>query len=252
MASSVESEWEKGFDDMMKTMGLLFNVILVIFLTGCLYPEDRKIEKQVPYEAQLQMVQNAVEQYREDTGVLPIMNREKDTPIYQKYPIDFSRLIPRYLQEPPGNSYENGGIYQYVLVDVERNPTVKLIDLRIVDEIRALQIRMSQYWRENQYLPFEKVISDNIFTLNYNELGYDFPPQVKSPITGQYLPFVVNGSGDIFVDYSLDLYQILQQHDHPYQTGDDIRGLIVDHSPFVPVYSLPYTIKDGEPIFLTK
>lgn len=235
---------------MKKVVTILVSMTLLMTITGCLYPQDRRAENQIPYEDQLASVQLAVEQFREDTDVLPIKTRDQSVPIYQKYPIDFNRLIPRYLQEPPGNSFENGGLYQYVLVNVEEDPTVKLIDLTIVDTIREYRSRVNNYIRENDYPPFEKVLDTHVFILNHKELGYDAPPQVKSPISGEYLPLIVNGEGDIFIDYSVDLYHLLQKYDHNYQTGDDVRPLIHEHSPFVPVFSMPYTVKDNEPIFL--
>ena len=238
---------------MQKKFFIFISFVLVTLLVGCLYPEERKAQNQIPYEDQLQNVQNAVDQYYEDHQVLPIMNRDHDTPIYQKYPIDFSKLMPRYIQDPPGNAYENGGVYQYVLVDVEENPTVKLIDLRIVEEIRAYQFQINQYRRENTYPPFGKVINKHLFQLDHEALGYESTPQVRSPITGNHLPFLVNGQGDIFVDYSQDLYQLLQEYGNQYdfeEGKDDIRNIIVDHSHFVPVFSFPYTIENGEPVFL--
>ncbi len=238
---------------MRNPLFILISITVILILTGCLYPEDRKAQNQIPYEDQLQSVQYAVNQYFSDHQVLPIMNRDHDTPIYQKYPIDFNKLIPRYIQEPPGNAYENGGIYQYVLVNVEENPTVKLIDLRIVEEIRDYQFHMNQYRRENQYLPFGKVINKQLFQLDHDALGYKSTPQVKSPITGNHLPLIVNGQGDIFVDYSQDLYQLLQKHGDKYdfkEGQDDIRDIIIDHSHFVPVFSVPYTVQDGKPTFL--
>lgn len=240
---------------MQNKLHLFISIFLVIFLTGCLYPEDKKAQNQIPYEDQLQSVQNAVNQYSNDHQVLPIMNRDQDTPIYQKYPIDFNKLLPRYIQEPPGNAYENGGVFQYVLVDVEKNPTVKLIDLRIVEAIRDYQFQMNRYKRENQYIPFGKVIDKHLFQLNHDALGLDTIPQVKSPITGNHLPFIVNGQGEIFVDYSQDLYQLLQEYGDGYdfkEEHDDIRDIIVNHSHFVPVFSVPYTVKDGMPTFLSE
>lgn len=233
---------------------LCVSFFLIIFLTGCLYPEDRKAQNQIPYEDQLQSVQNAVDQYLNDHQVLPIMNRDQDTPIYQKYPIDFNKLLPRYIQEPPGNAYENGGVFQYVLVNVEENPTVKLIDLRIVEAIRDYQFQINQYKRENKYIPFGKVIDKHLFQLNHEALGIETTPQVKSPITGNHLPFIVNGQGEIFVDYSQDLYQFLQEYGDIYdfeEGQEDIRDLIVNHSHFVPVFSVPYTVVDGMPTFLS-
>lgn len=233
---------------------MIICVSFVFALAGCLYPEERKTQNQIPYEDQLVSVQKSVDDFLEDQGVLPIMNRDEDTPIYQKYPIDFRRLIPRYIQEPPGNAFESGGIYQYVLVNVEENPTVKLIDLRVVDAIQDYQFTINQYKRENKYIPFGKVLDKNLFQLNHSALGYDSIPQVESAITGNHLPFIVNGQGEIFVDYSQDLYKLIEEHDLDLTAleNEDIRHVIVDHSPFVPVFSVPYTVKDGKPVFLAE
>jgi len=42
----------------------------------------------------------------------------------------------------PGNAYEKGGIFQYIIWDPENNPTVKLVDLRSAEKIRDLNIRL--------------------------------------------------------------------------------------------------------------
>ena len=79
--------------------------------------------------------------FQEDSsGLLPIKTRDMETDQYIKYPIDFKKIVPAYLGEIPANSYEKGGIYQYVLMDVEENPTVKLVDLRLAETIRELNI----------------------------------------------------------------------------------------------------------------
>ncbi len=109
----------------------------------------------------LQVVQKAVATFKEQNdGILPIKTRDMNTPIYQKYPIDFQKISPRYIQEAPGNAYESGGVYQYVLIDVETNPTVKLIDVRMAEQIQQLSLKLRMYRDEHQYPPFKKVISD--------------------------------------------------------------------------------------------
>lgn len=135
--------------------GMLFSllIILSVILSGCLYPQDKLAENQVPYEDQVKSVQSAVDRFQKDNGgILPIKTRDASTPIYQKYPIDFQKLVPKYMAEPPGNSFENGGIFQYVLVDVETKPTVKIFDLRIAETIRDVMIRI----RANGYPPYKK------------------------------------------------------------------------------------------------
>ncbi|TMU88322.1 hypothetical protein FGG79_00965 [Bacillus sp. BHET2] len=219
-------------------------------LSGCMYPEEKLSQNQIPYETQVKAVQEAVETYQKDnSGLLPIKTRDQDTPIYQKYPIDFRKLAPRYLPEIPGNAFENGGVFQYVLVDVEEEPTVKIFDLRIAEQIRELKIRIQAH----DYPPFNEEVANNVYSLNYKELGYDDEVYVNSPYSTKNLPLVINGDGDIFVDYSMDLFEKLKSGDNEFKKGDDIRNLLVEASFFVPAYSLPYTVdENNEPVFMTK
>ncbi|WP_221567615.1 hypothetical protein [Alkalihalobacillus sp. TS-13] len=231
----------------------LMSVILVFtLLTGCLYPEERLGQNRVPYEDQLNNVQNAVIEYRKDNGVLPIANRDQGTPIYVKYPIDFGKLVPRYMQEPPGNSYENGGVYQYVLFDVEKDPKVKLVDLETVEQVKDYKTKLRLYIQKHKYPPYDKVLANERYTLKHKELGYKEQPTVKSPFTGNHLPLIVDNKNNVYIDYSMDLYQALEKKEHNYKKGDDIRDILVEDSPFVPAFSVPYTVEDGEPVFLLK
>ncbi|MCF6408238.1 hypothetical protein [Pseudalkalibacillus salsuginis] len=226
--------------------------ILITLLTGCLYPEERLGQNRVPYEDQLENVQNAVIEYRKATGVLPIENRDQNTPIYVKYPINFGKLVPRYLSEPPGNSYENGGVYQYVLWDVEKDPKVKLVDLETVEQVKDFKTKLRLYIQKHKYPPYDKVLANERYTLKHEELGYEKQPNVKSPFTGNHLPLIVDNKNNVYIDYSMDLYQALEEKEHNYKNGDDIRDILVEDSPFVPAFSVPYTVEDGEPVFLLK
>ncbi|WP_261129664.1 hypothetical protein [Bacillus sp. Marseille-Q3570] len=231
----------------------LMSVILVFtLLAGCLYPEERLGQNQVPYEDQLNNVQNAVIEYRKDNGVLPIVNRDQGTPIYVKYPIDFGKLVPRYMQEPPGNSYENGGVYQYVLFDVEKDPKVKLVDLETIEQVKDYKTKLRLYIQKHKYPPYDKVLANERYTLKHKKLGYKEQPTVKSPFTGNHLPLIVDNKNNVYIDYSMDLYQALEKKDHDYKKGDDIRDILVEDSPFVPAFSVPYTVEDDEPVFLLK
>jgi hypothetical protein len=233
-------------------LSILF-IMILSFLTGCLYPEEKLQQNQVPYTDQLNAVQTAVNEYKAaNSGLLPIKTKDTKTPIYQKYPIDFTRLSPRFMQEPPGNAYESGGIYQYVLVDVETNPTVKLIDLRIAEQIRDLKLKIQMYRDQHGYPPYKTVVADGVYTLDYKKLRYKEEPFVVSPYSGKNLPFVIDNNGEVYVDYRIDLYELLQKTEAAVKPGEDIRTLLVKDSPFVPAYSLPYTVKDKEPIFLVQ
>lgn len=234
-------------------MALLF-LAMVILLSGCFYPNDRRVENQRPHPEQIEMVQRSVDQYREKTGVLPIQTKEADTPIFEKYVIDFSKLIQqRYIDRAPSHSFEEGGVFQYVLVDVEDDPKVRLIDLRLSSEVRNLQMRVNDYLRRNSYLPVDQIIEGGYFTLDYKKLNLKSEPLVQSPFSRQYLPFVADQNGRIGIDYRLELYQAIQDKvGLSALEGEDIRFLLVENTYFVPVHSFPYTTKEGEPVFMKK
>ncbi|GAA0444206.1 hypothetical protein GCM10008983_21970 [Lentibacillus halophilus] len=233
------------------TYTVLYLTVMVIFLTGCLYPESEMSKNNVPNESQLKKVQTAVDQYQKETdGLLPIKTKSKDTPIFRKHLISFQDLKDRnLLSEIPGTAYENGGIYQYTIITPDENPRVKLIDLRMADAIREVITKVQMYRKENKYPPFGHEISKGVYRINYKKLGLDKRPYVKSPYSKENLPIVMDTNGDLYVDYSVDLNRALQKYDHHYQIGDDIRYLLAENTPFVPAYSLPYTIQDGKPVF---
>ncbi|MEK3886023.1 hypothetical protein [Bacillus sp. FSL K6-3431] len=225
-------------------------MMVSILLSGCFYPQDKKTENLVPYEDQIEGVQLAVNKFQESNGgLLPIKTKDMDTDIYIKYPIDFTRLAPQYISNPPGNAFESGGVYQYILMDVETNPTVKVIDLRMAEKIREIKIRI----KSQGFPPFKDTLANNVFSLDYSKLGYKAEQYVSSPYTNNNLPLVITGTGEIYVDYSSDLFLRLQETEHEFLPGDDIRPILSDQSPVAPAFSLPYTIDDNdEPVYMEK
>jgi hypothetical protein len=235
---------------MNKLMKILPIIIIVSLMSGCMYPAENMARNQIPYEEQIASVQSAVEKFQSDNGgILPIKTKDAETPIYQKYLVDFQKIVPRYLSEVPGNAFENGGIFQYVLIDVETEPKVKLFDLRMAETIRDIKLRIKM----QEYPPFKEQIAGQVFSLDYQELGFSVEPAAQSPFTGANLPYVITGDGEIYVDYRSDLYQLVKEG-HKVAAGEDIRHILTENSNFVPAYSLPYTIdpSSGEPIFLEK
>lgn len=233
-------------------LSLLIGV--TILLGGCLYPQAEKLKHQESYQIQIDMVQKAVDQFQKDEGgILPIQTKDATTPIYQKYVINLKKISPRYLAEPPENAYESGGFFQYVLVDVEKNPTVKLLDVRMAQAIQDLSLRLSAYRQRNGYPPFKERLANNAFTLDYEKLGLKEAPTVTSPYSKKELHLILNEEGEIFVDYTPDLYDVLQTYNGSVKPGEDIRKILVETSDFVPAYSLAYTVdKEKRPIFLEK
>ncbi|TQR19783.1 lipoprotein [Psychrobacillus vulpis] len=233
----------------MKKLRLLAVLSMgILLLAGCGYKSGYEPENLLPYEEQLNAVQNAVNSFKEDSsGLLPIKTRDIETDQYVKYPIDFKKIVPTYMGKVPANSYEAGGIYQYVLMDVEENPTVKLVDLRIADTLRDINYRKGI----NGYGPVAEVIAEGVYKLDYKKMGYKSELSVQSPYSDTLLPLVATGDGKVYVDYSIELNRLLQENKTEVKQGEDIRHLLTDNYAIVPAYSLPYTVNDkNEPVFM--
>ncbi|WP_215141499.1 hypothetical protein [Exiguobacterium qingdaonense] len=234
----------------MKKMIVIVSLVLTTFLAGCMFPESERANN-LPYEDQLNSVQSAVDAYREQSGVLPIKTKPADTPLMERYPIDFSRLVPGYMADPPTNSFEGGGLFQYILVDVESTPTVKLIDLRVAERLQRLQTNINAFRAKEGKFPFDGSLGKNQFTLDYEKIFVTEEPVIPSPYSDRELPIYVDGTGQLFVDYRADVEEALQKTDESVQNGEDIRYLLYKDAPFAPAYSQGYTIDErGEVVFL--
>lgn len=219
----------------------------VVLLAGCMYPEEQKIANQIPDVDQLAAVQRAVEEFRTETGVLPIKTRDMDTDIYIKYLIDFEKLVPKYMASTPANSYEKGGIFQYIIWDPEERAVVKLVDLRTPERMREINIRSTT----KAYPQFGTQVADFVYNVNFENLGYKEPILIDSPYSNNKLPLVMSSEGRVYVDYSIDLYRFIQENDLDIKPGEDIRDYLAEAYPVVPAYSLPYTVdENNEPVFM--
>ncbi|MCO4095484.1 hypothetical protein KFV08_06610 [Macrococcoides canis] len=226
----------------------LLLLLLSLLLGGCMYPKEKLAHNQVAPQDQLNMVQSAVESYQKDTGgLLPLKDRDQTYEIYLKHPIDFGKLKPKYLSQLPGSSFEMGGYYQYVMMDVDKNPKVMLVDLRTSDTLKNLRIRLETKSNE---LALGKKIGPNLYKINYKKYGLKQYPTVKSPYSGEALPIYINGGNEFKIDYSLDLGRALKTH--KVKQGEDIRYILYQDNPILPAYSVPYTVDDkNEPVFKT-
>ncbi|MGM9950963.1 MAG: hypothetical protein ACI33P_12595 [Lysinibacillus sp.] len=230
-------------------IALAMAVSIVLSACGSLYKdEEQERVQQTPDLDLLNSVQRAVDAYRQDTGVLPIKNSEEDTDLFIKYQIDFSKLANGgYLVKSPDNSFEQGGIFQYVIWNAEEEPTVKLVDLRMTERLREVNIR----FMATAYPQFKERVADYVYTINFDNIGYKTDVAVDSPYSSDLLPLVVSSDGDVYVDYSIDLQRFITDKGLTPAPGEDIRHLLADEYPVVPAYSLPYTVNDeNEVVFM--
>ncbi|MBW9234351.1 hypothetical protein JQK62_19205, partial [Leptospira santarosai] len=110
----------------------------------------------------------------------------------------------------------------YVIMDVEDNPTVKLVDLRAAEKIRELNIKLGV----NGYGPIAEQISENVYKLDYKIMGYKDEQTVPSPYSNVNLPLIATGDGSIYIDYSIELNRILMEDKPEVKPGEDIRYLL--------------------------
>src|SRR5699024_10292776 len=122
--------------------------------------------------------------------------KENYTSVFEKYPLDFQLLREQHLiAELPGNAFENGGIYQYVLITPEEDPRVKLIDIHMADILQKLHVKIDAYRTKEIYPPFGTEIEEGIFKVNYERLSLDREPYVTSPYSHKNLPIIMNTDG---------------------------------------------------------
>ncbi|WP_031544855.1 hypothetical protein [Salinicoccus luteus] len=234
----------------MRRLRLIFATLASsLLMAGCLYPESEQVQNQMPEEMQIEMVQNAVDQFREDSdGLLPIKTTEGQRE-YLEYQVDFERLVPNYLEERPESAYEMGGHYQYVIIDAEEDPKVKLADLRITEEVRSLNIRLRAM---GEHVELDDPIGPNVYPLDLEFYNLDGNPTVTSPYTDASLNVYYNGGEEFIVDYREDIARIINENDLSFETGEDVRHVLYEYTPVVPLYSPEITVNDeNEPIFMT-
>ncbi|WNC17246.1 hypothetical protein [Brevibacillus brevis] len=235
--------WRKSF----KLIASL--AVLSVLLSGCLYPDERKAENQVPSVFYLEATQKAIEQFQQDTGVLPIVTKQMDTPIFEKYEIDFRKMIPRYMPDAPGNAFEKGGVYKYVLIDVETKPTAKLLNLGAVSTVADVQSAVNRYRGYYNKLPIKDDLGNGYYSIDHEELGVK-TWQVPSTVGQNFLPLVMNANGEVGIDYASDIAQLLREKKVEVPKNTDPRYVFARESMFVPAKSFPYELVNGEPRLL--
>lgn len=234
----------------MRKSGFLLTFILALaVLTGCMYPEEQRAGSNIPPETDIQNVQNAVDNFQEsEDDILPIKTTE-DAVEYLEYQVEFTRLVPEYLSEIPVTAYENGGSFQYVILDEEEDPTVKIADLAIIEELRSLSLRINGM---GEHVELGEQVGPNVYQLDLEHYNLADNPTVTSPYTGQELNVYYSGGQDFVVDYRDDLNMMIENEGLEFETGDDIREVLYEYTPIVPIYSPEMTVdENNKAIFMT-
>lgn len=223
--------------------------LMMAALTGCLYPKDRLKQNQAAPKEAVRNVQAAVDDYFAQTGVLPIQNSESNVPKYEKYKVNFTTLQAKnLLSSIPPAAFENGGSYYFLIIDEETAPRVKLMDLVTLQKVNDLQSKVNSHLKQTAKVPKGEQKYNGFYSIDYKQLNMK-APDIRSVFSGQTLEALTNEAGVIFVDYGIDIMQLISKKEY---TEDelkvDLRELLVDATEYVPVKSPAYHFINGEPV----
>jgi urocanate hydratase len=225
-------------------------LLIPLLLSSCVYGNQIKQQNAPAAGEFINVVQGAVDQYIQHNGVPPIQNKEADTPIYEKYLIDFNKLINyNMISTIPSNAFENGGTAIYVLVNIEAKPQVKLMDLTSYQQMVDLQREVDLYIKKTGQLPKGDAVAEHFYLLAADKFAKK-KTQIQSPYSHQLLNVVIHDTGRIALDYTPELLKAMNKSGLK-QTSDiqmDLRSFLVEQAFFVPAWSYPYRWKNDQPM----
>ncbi|TCZ81223.1 hypothetical protein E0485_02825 [Paenibacillus albiflavus] len=236
---------------------LVLLCLISTLLSGCFYPKDQMKQNQTNPEEYITVVQGAVDKYREiKGGLLPILNSTMETPIYEKYKVDFKKLQEyRLLTTVPANAFENGGSYIYVIVNPEKDPKIKLIDVAAYQSVNQAQQIVSKYIVDtNGKLPQGQLLSKGIAELDWEVIKEAKPTLQSTYNRMNEISYLLQDTGVVTIDYSFDLMKLIDSKSlqNTLTADEDLRELLIANTPFMPIHSVPYHWIDGRPVPQTK
>ncbi len=231
-----------------KRAAALAAAIMLLPLAGCLYPDEYTPSNQVSAKEAVSAIQAAVDSYRKDTGLLPIENASEGTPLYEKFRLDFAKLKRMgYVTDIPKEAFESGGANQFLIIDEESDPKVKLLDLSVYQTIGTVQTKVNAYVLKHKG---KQPVSDEKYpdfrAIDYKALGID-DPAIRSMYTGRVLELMIDPGSTVYADYGIDIVKALEKSAAKPSESDDLRSLLADESFYVPVKSPVYRLVGGEP-----
>ncbi|MBA4543129.1 MULTISPECIES: hypothetical protein [Thermoactinomyces] len=235
-------------DVLLRRLKWISLLMMTFLLSGCMYPQERQQQLDKLGE-QIATVQSAVLAYQREHRWLPYRYTEDEYKLTTKYKVNFQELQGGYLAAIPPSAFEEGGPFIYVLIDVEKKPTVRLFDLRVNDEVEKVQPYVTGYHSKYKKWPLGQKISPHFFTIDYEKLGIS-PVMVPSPYSSTTLPLIMDDQGKVYVDYRTDVMQKWQMSKNKPDANQDLRLWIAEDSFYVPAFSPVMKMRNNEPVFV--
>ncbi|RUT36612.1 hypothetical protein EJP77_03640 [Paenibacillus zeisoli] len=232
---------------------MFISTFLLGVLGGCMYPRESRPGNQVSYRESVNRLQLAVDQFQKDQGILPILNADESTPRFEKFRIDLDKLNKTgYIDEIPATAFEQGGSAYFLILDEETKPVVKVMELTTVQKVNDIQRAVDKYKSSHQgKLPvgqelYPGIYSIDLMAINSESLAW------TSFYSGQTSDYLLDPRGQVYVDYALDIMQAVEKSGVTPKADTDLRSLLLEHSYFVPVKSLPYHWQNKQPVAVSQ
>ncbi|WP_059052499.1 hypothetical protein [Paenibacillus senegalimassiliensis] len=244
-ASSLIRKWSKPF----VWSGLA--TLLLIFSTGCMYRGEQQKAGPVSYAESVGRVQQALDRFQEERGILPIFTAGEEIPRYEKFRLNLGQMKQLgYLDDIPAAAFEQGGSVYFLVINEEVDPTVKVMDLNTVQKVNDVQ-RQVELYRSQHGGQLPGQVDGEAYPGLYQvdlSLAQASQYELLSVYSSQALPYLVDAAGHVYVDYAYDIMQAIDQSGRLPQGEEDLRQWLTDRSSQVPVKSLPYRWLDGAPL----
>ncbi|WP_240479823.1 hypothetical protein [Paenibacillus wynnii] len=224
-------------------------LFLTFSLSGCLYPNKEEGRSTVNYRESVKRIQSAVDDYKQEEGVLPIINAEITTPRYEKFRIDLDMLNKKgYVDDIPATAFEKGGSAYFLILNEESNPTVKVMDLETVQKVNDVQLQVTRFKSAHGGgLPVGEEIYPGLYSIDSKKAG-TATIKLSSVYSGQEIPFIMDKNGNVYVDYVFDIMTVINKNGGPQKQTADLRLDLELASYYVPVKSLPYLWINEQPV----
>lgn len=231
----------KSIRYMTRAAGTAVLAIAMLATSGCLYPEDNTPGGEASARESINTVQAAVNLYFERTGLLPIQNADESVPLYEKYKIDLGKLQRTdYLGSVPSVAFEKGGRYQFLIIDEETKPQVKLLDIVLYQQVGDIQKKVNDYRSvKGDVNPAGAEAYPGYSFIDYGKLNIK-APDVRSVYSRQPLDLLIDATGQVYVDYAIDIATAITKAESPPKAEQDLRRYLIDASYYVPVKSPVY------------
>lgn len=236
------------FRHITRIAALALLIVPLLSLSGCLYPEEQTPGAEASARESVLTVQDAVDRYYEQTGVLPIENADEFTPLYEKYRINLSKLQSAgYLGSIPPNAFEKGGLFQFLIIDEETKPQVKLLDLVVHQQVGEVQKKVVDYFASNKgVIPAGEQVYPGYVSIDFDKLGIR-APDIRSVYSRQPVNLIMDIAGKVYIDYGIDIVTAIGKSETTPEGDSDLRRYLIDASNYVPVKSVEYRWVDNAP-----